>query len=643
MNTKSLQFKLSALIIATSIVVVIISEIVVVMMTQDMISAAHQEIRQKLRETLAMHLQAKSDIGITNAANTATMPALINALASDNHESVRQTIQAISENIKKHTDYRGIRIHILDRDLKTISRNWMEDNAGEDFAHRHSLQQVKKSGKAITAFEAGPYGVTLRAIAPIQTQSGEFVGIISLQQGMGSVSRLFEKEGHRMVTLVRAELVPDEPNMDGWAFSSSKIYPEASKAFIQSLNLKEVAANPELSTGEWEVTTVPLTNNQGEEIGMHVLAAPSSFLDARLAEINKLTLALGATLAGALIFLSLGIIVMVRRAVVTPARKLQERMQKLSEGDFTVHFDNKHRDEIGLVSRSAAHMAEQTAKTFSQAQQAAQALYTSAQSLSQQATELAHQSEENKHTVDITSNSVNALTEEIRNVAQSALKVQAKTRDTDAIVGDGHKIVQQTRTDMEMIAQSVQTAADKVTRLNTSTDQVESIVQTIKDIADQTNLLALNAAIEAARAGETGRGFAVVADEVRKLAEKTIIATDEINNMVQGIQNSTHSVVSEMQDSLAQVEQGQRSAGRASEALENIRNAITAVRQEMDTIQQATETQENATRALGQSMDAMASSIEQSVQAVNETQQIAHTVHQHAETLEKPLSGLRLP
>ncbi|RTL48900.1 MAG: HAMP domain-containing protein [Rhodocyclaceae bacterium] len=197
----------------------------------------------------------------------------------------------------------------------------------------------------------------------------------------------------------------------------------------------------------------------------------------------------------------------------------------------------------------------------------------------------------------------------------------------------GEKIVDGAATEMTRIAAAVQESAQRIELLDQMSDQISSIVNSIKEIADQTNLLALNAAIEAARAGEQGRGFAVVADEVRKLAERTANSTEEITRMIHSIHGSTQEAVQAMNEGSSRVAGGVALARDAGRSMADIRDGASQVIAAVSDIANALQEQSLATQSVVENVERIVAMADRNS---SETGEIAGSAEQ-LESLAKAL------
>ncbi|MFM5942487.1 MAG: methyl-accepting chemotaxis protein, partial [Dolichospermum sp.] len=167
-------------------------------------------------------------------------------------------------------------------------------------------------------------------------------------------------------------------------------------------------------------------------------------------------------------------------------------------------------------------------------------------------------------------NSVQVMNNSIQRVAEAAKEAETVAGEASKIAQTGGEVVENTVIGILELRETMAETSRKVKRLGESSQEINSIVALVSQIASRTNLLALNASIEAARAGESGRGFAIVADEVRQLADKSAKSLREIEQIVMQIQSETSSVMMAMEEGTQQVISQTRLAQDSKRSLDNI-------------------------------------------------------------------------
>ena len=136
--------------------------------------------------------------------------------------------------------------------------------------------------------------------------------------------------------------------------------------------------------------------------------------------------------------------------------------------------------------------------------------------------------------------------DEIQKVSSASISMTEISNATNVQVAEGGGRVSDLNIRMNELSNKMDAIAEAIVELNTENQKIVQILDTLDEITSQTNLLSLNASIEAARAGEHGKGFAVVASEIRGLSETSSQFTDQIHDILNGVEEKMKQVTKEI-------------------------------------------------------------------------------------------------
>ncbi|PIE75197.1 MAG: hypothetical protein CSA18_01010 [Deltaproteobacteria bacterium] len=243
--------------------------------------------------------------------------------------------------------------------------------------------------------------------------------------------------------------------------------------------------------------------------------------------------------------------------IVRPVKKVVAGLYDIAEGDAdtTRRLDEVSKDEIGELAKAFNLFMKRLNGTIKAIKKNALKIDESSTSLTHNAQSMtsdAHQVSEKSGIVVRAADNMNinmssvakAMEEASSNINMVASSIGELTSTINEIASNS----EQAKFISHEAVDTVLNTSNSMENLGNAAEQIGLVTETIREISEQTNLLALNATIESARAGEAGKGFAVVASEIKELAQKTSEATHEIQEKINGIQDTSQKMVAEIRN-----------------------------------------------------------------------------------------------
>ncbi|WWF59786.1 methyl-accepting chemotaxis protein [Pseudomonas trivialis] len=309
----------------------------------------------------------------------------------------------------------------------------------------------------------------------------------------------------------------------------------------------------------------------------------------------------------------------ITRQIIIPLNQTLQVAERVASGDLSHNLESVRKDELGQLQRAMQSMTLGLRELIGGISDGVTQIASAAEQLSAVTEQTSAGVNSQKVETDQVATAMNEMAATVQEVARNAEEASEAAVAADQQAREGDKVVAQAIAQIERLAAEVGSSTEAMGHLQRESDKIGSVLDVIKSVAQQTNLLALNAAIEAARAGEAGRGFAVVADEVRSLAQRTQKSTEEIADLIVGLQSGTQQVATIMDNSRGLTDSSVELTRRAGTALSSITLTVSTIQAMNSQIATAAEQQSAVAEEINRSVLNVRDISEQTAAASEET------------------------
>nr|WP_086940135.1 methyl-accepting chemotaxis protein [Thaumasiovibrio occultus] len=370
-----------------------------------------------------------------------------------------------------------------------------------------------------------------------------------------------------------------------------------------------------------------------------VVMVPQAVLQQELASLMRAVM-LGSLLV--IIVVAATAIVVINRSLKS-VNEISTSLVTLSqgEGDLTQQLSVNTQDEAGELARGFNRYNSKIRDVINQSKLVSVDVSDATRQVNSALVQASGDMESQRAELAVIATAMTEMAHVVQDIAQNAETTRQNTMIAEGEIDKSRILMGEAREQVQTLNAVLTESEDGVNLLQSDARQIGDVLRVIQEIADQTNLLALNAAIEAARAGEYGRGFAVVADEVRNLASKTQQSTLSIQDIIEGIQQNTQKVASDMAKNRENADQTNNKMIEISDALHGLQQSFDAVNMQAEQVATATSEQAEAVKEVDSNVIRVNQLSLQADESIAKVMGQAEDLNRRSEDLHQLLSRFR--